>query len=889
MDRRSGPDWNARAWRRRRLASEALVSALFPETPLEGTPWLEAWREQEARVVLVTSRVLFALTSVAFVAHWFLVDTTLHLQPAGRWAAYRFASSGLYAALALATFLPALRRPALSKIPVLVFALVIGTMQAKTVEWLPVVPSAWAFALTVVPLVLARLSAAATALTFLAYFAVQWVFAWRYTEVTAASLASVATVSLVVLVVTRARMTSDVRAFLTERREVDAQRRLIETQIELDRVKTNFFTNVSHELRTPLTLILAPLEALLSSTRALPRDVRSELELMHRNAERLLRHINALLHLARLDAKREFLRLDDVDPVDLLRSIVDSSRALAAQRNIQLRFLPDEPIPRLPLDREKIEQIAMNLLGNALRFTDGTERRPGHVTIRCGVRGAFFWFEVDDDGVGIPADQIDKVFDRFHQVPGHAARGGGTGIGLALVKELAEFHMGTVAVRSKLGRGSTFSVDLPVDASVYPPERLDRRHADQARPAVERRRTPRPRLAVVHDVDAPALAPAEETAPAPAPAPANAPLILVVDDNREMLEFLRRQLSPRFRVQVAESADEALRHTVEEVPALVLSDVMMPGRSGTDLLRDLRTDPRTRHVPVVLITAKADLETKIRNLEEGADDYVTKPFSILEVSARIRSLLAKRQLERDLADKNDYLAKVNFDLVLSKRQVFLETMEAFALAVEAKDPYTHGHSRRVAILAERLTAEMGLSDKDREMVRIAGILHDVGKIGTPEVVLAKPGRLLSEEYETFKKHSALGHRIVSAVKELDGVGKAILHHHERFDGAGYPAGLDGHDIPVLSRILAVCDTYDAMTSDRPYRASLGHRAAIDELVRCSGTQFDPDCVRAFLRLYEAAEPSYPAFTSGLRELAGVDGRVPSGSGGLGTNIPTRRA
>jgi putative nucleotidyltransferase with HDIG domain len=291
---------------------------------------------------------------------------------------------------------------------------------------------------------------------------------------------------------------------------------------------------------------------------------------------------------------------------------------------------------------------------------------------------------------------------------------------------------------------------------------------------------------------------------------------------------------------------------------------------------------------VVLITAKADVETKIRNLEEGADDYVTKPFSMLEVNARIRSLLAKRQLERDLADKNEYLAKVNFDLVLSKRQVFLETMEAFALAVEAKDPYTHGHSRRVAILAERLSAELRLSDKEQEMVRIAGILHDVGKIGTPEAVLVKPGRLQEEEYETFKKHSALGHRLVSAVKELEGVGRAILHHHERFDGSGYPAGLHGQEIPLLSRILAVCDTYDAMTSDRPYRASLGHPAALEELARCSGAQFDPECVRAFLRLYESAPPAYPAFPSGLRELAEPDRGHP-GSAGLGTNLPTRRA
>jgi len=868
LNRRLRGPWNGRARRRWRVFFEAVLSTLFPESPLEGTPWLPLWRDHESRIIVFTSRVTLALTAVAFVAHWFVVDVPLALQPVERWAAYRFGSASFWLVLLGLTFLPPMRRGPLVRLPLLVFALVLGALQAKTVEWHPPIFYVWAFPLTLAPLIFARMSVPATLASFGGCLAAQWLFAWRNTAIPAASLVSAATVCSVIAIAVRGRMAADARAFLTEKRELDAQKKLIETQIELDQVKTNFFTNVSHELRTPLTLILAPLEAMLSSGRALPRELRPDLDLMQRNAERLLRHINALLHLSRLDARREYLRLDEVDPVAMLGALVDGGRGLAAKRRIELRFLPDEPIPRLALDQEKVEQIALNLLGNALRFTDGTERRPGHVTVRCGIRGALFYFEVEDDGVGIPANELPKVFDRFHQVPGHSTRGGGTGVGLALVKELAEFHMGSVSVRSKVGRGSTFTIELPVDASVYPPDRLDRRQ-DHVRPPVERRRpVTRPRLELVSSAGPPAEAEQAPASDAPPPA-ADRPLVLVVDDNPEMLEFLVRQLAPEFRAFAAESADEALRATVEEVPAIVVSDVMMPGRSGTDLLRDLRADPRTRRVPVVLITARTDIETKVSSLDEGADDYVSKPFSILELKARIRSLLARRQLERELADKNDYLAKVNFDLVLSKRQVFLETMEAFALAVEAKDPYTHGHSRRVALLAERVSREMSLSEKEQEMVRIAGILHDVGKIGTPELVLVKPGRLSAEEYETFKKHSALGHRIVSAVKELEGVGRAILHHHERFDGGGYPAGLSGPAIPVLSRILAVCDTYDAMTSDRPYRASLGHRAAIEELARCSGNQLDPEAVRAFLRLYETDAPSYPAFPSAHREVAGV--------------------
>ena len=894
MERRLTSHLDARLWRLRRLASEVAVSTLFPESPLEGTPWMHLWREHEARFIVLTTRVSLALTAAAMVTHWFLVDRQLRLEPLERWVGYRFGVAAFNVALLGLTFAPAIRRAEVVRLPLLLLAAVLGALQAKAVQWHPPIAYVWAFPLTLAPLLFARMALPTTLAAFFGCLGAQWLFAWRYTTVPATGLFSAAVVSAVIAVAVRARMATDVRAFLNEKREMDAQKKLIETQIELDQVKTNFFTNVSHELRTPLTLILAPLEAMLAAGRAVPRELRSELELMHKNAERLLRHINALLHLSRLDAKREYLHLAEVDPVAMLRSLVDGGRALAEKRHIQLRFVPDEPVPSIPLDVEKIEQVTLNLLGNALRFTDGSQARPGHVTLRCGVRGALFYFEVEDDGVGIPADQLTKVFDRFHQVPGHAARGGGTGIGLALVKELTEFHMGRISVRSRVGRGSTFLVELPVDPSVYPPDRIDRRQ-EHVRPAVERRRPiSRPRLELVSSAEALPPPPQPVATPAPlpvtSPAPASQPLVLVVDDLSEMRDLLSAQLGPDFRVAVASSAEEGLRLAAELLPALVVSDVMMPGRSGTELLADLRADPRTRSLPVILLTASTSVETKVRGLDQGADDYVTKPFSVLELKARIRGLLARRRLERELAEKNEHLSKVNFDLVLSKRQVFLETLEAFALAVEAKDPYTHGHSRRVSILAERLSRAMSLSEKDQETVRIAGILHDIGKIGTPEPTLAKPGRLSADEYETFKRHAALGHRIVSAVRELDGVARAILHHHERWDGGGYPAGLSGEAIPALSRILAVCDTYDAMTTDRPYRASLGHASAVEELSRCAGKQLDPEAVQAFLRLYQASAPSYPAFPSGLRELAGAarpTSEPEPRPGSRGTNIPTR--
>jgi putative nucleotidyltransferase with HDIG domain len=749
--------WGDRAWRRRRLSVDAALRAMFPESLLEGTPWLQLWREHEARVIVVASRIGLVLTAIAFVAHWFLVDVPLQKQPVERWFTYRFGSALFFLALLASTFLPALARPPLVRIPPIVSAIVLGALEAKTVEWDSRVGFYWAFPMTLAPLLFARLSVPGTLAAFTGCLGVQWLFAWRNTDVATTNLVSATIVSAILGVVMRATQGDAVRAFLTEKRELDAQKKLIETQIEMDRVKTSFFTNVSHELRTPLTLILAPLESMLAAGRSIPREFRADLEAMHRNAERVLRHINALLHLSRLDANREYLKLEEEDAVAMLRALVDSGRPLAEKRHIVLRFEPGEGMPRVPLDREKIEQIALNLLGNALRFTDGTELDPGHVIVRCGLRGAMFFFEIEDDGVGIPADHVGRIFDRFHQVPGHAARGGGTGIGLALVKELTEFHMGGVSVRSRLGHGSTFTVVLPVDASAYPPDRLDRRQGG-ARPALERRRPIlRPRLELVSSTE-------------PMTAPAGAAV----------------------------------------TPA-----------------------PRTTPLP-------APRPTPLPRSSAGARDHESA------VPAR------------PSADPGTF-----------RRHVLLETIQAFALAVDARTSYAAGHSRRVAILAERVAREMGLPEKDVELARIAGLLHDVGKIGTPESMLAKRGPLSADEWELFKKHPALGQRIVSAVKELEPAGSVILHHHERFDGSGYPAGLAGEAIPLLSRIVAACDAYDDLTTERPHRAAADHRAALAELLGGAGRQLDPAVVRAFARLYEDAAPVYPAFPSGLREVSEV--------------------
>jgi putative nucleotidyltransferase with HDIG domain len=836
---------------------ETLLQLLHPERLLSGTPYGQMWREREASILVLSGRAGLVAISVALVLHHFLVDVPLHKTPVHLWMAYRFGGGIFFLLLALLYRASVFRRLPWVRTPLFVGILVISTLEAKAVEWSPTVPYFYAFVLALAGVLLLRQSITGSLASFAACVAAQWAIAWRVGTVGRVELVSVTLVAAILIVLFRARMGADIGAFVSEKRELDAQKKLIETQIELDRVKTNFFTNVSHELRTPLTLVIAPLEAALRGPRALAPELRDDLDLALRNAQRLLGEINTLLDLSRLDARRERLLLEPADAIEVVAELVESGRRLAESKHIDLTFAPDVPFLTFPFDRQKLEKVVLNLLSNALRFTDGHEGRRGRVAVRCGQRGDRFYCIVEDSGLGIPEEHLARIFDRFHQVDGaQRLRRGGTGIGLSLVKELVDLHMGSVHVWSRPGEGSAFTVELPVDPAVYPAERLSPHDApprDRDRPSL----APVPFLSTV--------APDAKRRPGERRPPFRS-TVLVVDDNLELLEYVSRQLAEEFRTRTASNAEDALRAIGEELPDLVVSDMMMPGRSGAELLRELRSKAATRHIPVVLLTARSDPESRVDALEGGADEYMAKPFNPMELRARIRSLLVRGRMERELTDRNAYLAKVNLDLVLSKRKVLIETMEAFALAVEAKDPYTHGHSRRVSLLAERVCRELGLGPAACETIRIAGILHDIGKIGMPEQVLRKPGRLSAPEYEIFKRHPQLGSRIVSAVTELEEVGRAILHHHERWDGKGYPDRLAGEQIPVLSRILTVCDTYDAMTSERPYRRGVPHARALDEIARCQGSQLDPAAAQAFLQLYAARAPEFPAFAPRLDQL-----------------------
>jgi response regulator RpfG family c-di-GMP phosphodiesterase/signal transduction histidine kinase len=647
----------------------------------------------------------------------------------------------------------------------------------------------------------------------------------------------------------------------------------LEKQVELDKLKTRFFQNISHELRTPLTLILAPLDSLSADAAApegppVPRNVRMQLDVMRRSAIRLLNMINSLLDLSRLEAGRMRLNLEDMDPAYAARQMVESAQQLAKQRGITLSYVGPERLAPVPLDQDKFEKVVLNLISNALKFTMPEKGREANVDVIVAVADGRLRISVRDTGVGIPEVEMQNLFQRFHQVQGQDERKfGGTGIGLALVKEIVEFHMGEVSVASKVGEGSTFTLSFPTTREVYPDDRLDRRHADES-VAVDRRNEDASRKLAQLIVNPQDLALADlQSGADPNPTPESTPVItsasrerlLLADDNADMLAYLATILRRDYDVVTAVDGEEAYQLAIQHLPQVIVSDVMMPKKNGYMLVRDLKKTPATRSIPVILVTAKADSYGKVQGIEYGADDYLTKPFNFMELRARIRQLLKNRALERSLAEKNEYLAKMNFDLVLSKKEVFLETIEALAFALEAKDPYTHGHSRRVSLLSTELARRLSLTELEIERVQIAAVLHDIGKLGIDDAILRKPGPLTPVERDIIERHPETGYRILESITALKDVSTCILLHHERFDGKGYPLRKVGRDIPQESRIIAVADTYDAMTSDRPYRKGLTHERAIRELREFSGQQFDPDCVRGFLDLYERRAPAFPRF------------------------------
>jgi putative two-component system response regulator len=322
--------------------------------------------------------------------------------------------------------------------------------------------------------------------------------------------------------------------------------------------------------------------------------------------------------------------------------------------------------------------------------------------------------------------------------------------------------------------------------------------------------------------------------------------ILIVDDEQTVRKSLNKCLTRKgFSCDEAGDAAEALKN-MEKTPAdLVILDIMMPGTSGSELLPQIKTSyPDTA---VVMATAVVEPDTIIKCMKNGAQDYITKPFDITELVANIQMVLKKRHLELTLREKRKVLEGKVEEQSRELQKLFIDAIESLVGALEAKDKYTAGHSRRVTKISVDTGRIIGLNGEELENLRWAALLHDIGKIGIDSSVQNKPGMLTPTEYDYILTHCSIGPGIVEPLVNARIV-EVIRHHHDSYDGSGPNQKVQGDEIPLGARILAVADSFDAMTSDRPYRPAMTAARAIAEIKKCSGTQFDPVVVKAFLKM-----------------------------------------
>ena len=606
-------------------------------------------------------------------------------------------------------------------------------------------------------------------------------------------------------------LAGQIAASIANARAYDEEKTRAETLAELDRAKTAFFSNVSHEFRTPLTLMLGPLQDLLSRSQThLSPMVKEQLELASRNGARLLRLVNTLLDFSRIEAGRVQAVYEPTDLAGFTAELASVFRSATERAGLKL-IVHCRPLSEpVYVDREMWEKIVLNLISNAFKFTF-----EGQINVSLNQVGETAELRIEDTGVGIPEEEISNLFVRFHRIPNARSRTHeGSGIGLSLVHELIKLHRGSIHVESVFGQGSTFivtiplgqehpSADLPVGSRPY--SLTTARVTPYLQEALrwlptEEQIDSAPLL--VSDLEMTSTrSPAMSLGPSPARSS-----VLVADDNADMRLYLVRLLSEQFDVTAVANGQEALDSVRERLPDLILSDVMMPELDGFGLLRELRKNPDTRTIPIILLSARAGEESRVEGLDAGADDYLVKPFSARELIARVQSHIQLAKVRAEAArNVRESEGKLQLSLKASAMGVFYwypdedrteadtRVLEIFGLSAtnelslanalatmihpDDRERYASGVARslnpdlggkleeeiriRLQDGSERwicVTAQVQFSGNPARATRMAGLIGDItDRKRTEEAVKRR-----SAQYQTLLNQAPLGVYLVDA-------------------------------------------------------------------------------------------------------------------------------
>ena len=525
-------------------------------------------------------------------------------------------------------------------------------------------------------------------------------------------------------------------------------RHQINLEQQLANIKLRFFTDISHELRTPLTLIASPVTEVLEHE-TLTANARKHLTLVHKNTERMLHLVNQILDFRKIENKKMKVLLEKTDVLSLLQKVMDNFRLIAEEKNINYQLETNQEAIETWIDQDKFEKIIFNLLSNAFKYTPANKS----ITVIANVESSRLIVSIKDEGIGIDLQKQQTLFQRFETLVKFNILQPSSGIGLSLVKELIELHCGNIEVKSQPGVGSEFTVILPMNQKVYEGrENTEFILNDGNSVPAEKKNEIRPMVEIASMAD---ITPSETANEPNQISNEEDPIsILIVEDNVELRNFLSDILSESYRVITATNGQEGLDQAREYIPDLIISDIMMPAMDGLDMVKNIKENREICHIPIILLSAKSSLDDRISGLEQGIDDYITKPFSATYLKIRIKSLLHQRKelqeiywkawseklnntqettLEEKLTPSQPQIISYDEQFMQQVMQVMEEQMENSELTV---DEFAQLLNLGRSVFYQKLKSIIGLSPVDfiREIrIKRAVQLIDSGEYNFSQV------------------------------------------------------------------------------------------------------------------------------------------------------------